>query len=175
MSASGTAPIATTGSSNIVVHHLQDSRSQRILWLLEELKVNYTVKEYMRVKGRAPPELLQISPLGKSPVISDGDVVVAESGAIIEYLLDRFDAARKYRPASDSQTDAERRAYTFWMHFAEGSMMGTLVLKQVFLTARPQVPFFVRPIFDGIVKAIDTQYTGRINSFTSYITEADSF
>lgn len=147
-------------TSKIVVHHLQDSRSQRIIWLLEELKVDYEVKQYMRVKGRAPAELKKISPLGKSPVITDGDLVVAESAAILEYIVSKYDTARKYQPASDSQTDAERRAYTFWMHFAEGSMMGTLVLKQVFATARPQIPMLVRYIFDQIVKGLDTQYTG---------------
>lgn len=117
----------------------------------------------MRVKGRAPKELTAINPLGKSPVITDGDLVILESAAIIEYLLGKFDLAKKYQPASDSQLDAERRAYTFWMHFSEGSMMGTLVLKQVFSTARPQVPFFVRPVFDGIVKALDTQYMSTFN------------
>lgn len=113
----------------------------------------------MRVKNRAPKDLLAISPLGKSPVITDGDLVILESAAIIEYLLSKFDTAKRYQPASDSQLDAERRAYTFWMHFAEGSMMGTLVLTQIFTTARTQVPFLVKPVFDGVVKGIDTQYT----------------
>lgn len=147
----------------IVLHHLQDSRSQRIIWALEELSIPYEIKQYMRVKGRAPPELLRISSLGKSPVITDDDgngVVVAESAAILEYLADKYDVERRLVPASERQGDAERRAYTFWMHFAEGSMMGTLVLKQVFLTARPQVPFLVRPVFDGITKALDKEYTG---------------
>lgn len=121
----------------------------------------------MRVKGRAPQELVAINPLGKSPVITDGDLVILESAAIIEYLLCKFDVARKYQPASDSQLDEERRAYTFWMHFAEGSMMGTLVLKIVFATARPQVPFFVRPIFDGIVKSLDSQYMSMFSTPTS--------
>lgn len=157
---------ATAPTDKIVVHHLQDSRSQRVIWLLETLGVPYEVKQYMRINGRAPVELLKVSPFGKSPVITDGPTVtVSESGAILEYLADKFDGtARTLLPKSDSQGDVERRAYTFWMHFAEGSMMGTLVLKMVFATARPQIPFFVRPIFDQITKGLDKQYMGSSSS-----------
>jgi glutathione S-transferase len=114
----------------ITVHHLNNSRSQRVLWLLEELGAAYEVKRYERdAKSMlAPPELLAVHPLGKSPVIVDGDVTVAESGAIIEYLIDRHGAGRLI-PAAGT---AERLRYTYWLHYAEGSAMPPLLLKLVF-------------------------------------------
>ena len=100
----------------IVVHHLENSRSQRILWLLEELAVDYRVERYERDRnsGLAPPELLEVHPLGKSPVITDGDRTVAESGAIVEYLVDRYDDGR-LKPPEDTP---ERLAYTYWLHYS---------------------------------------------------------
>lgn len=114
----------------ITVHHLNNSRSQRVLWLLEELGVAYEVKRYQRDAKTmlAPPELLAVHPLGKSPVIVDGAVTVAESGAIIEYLLDRYGGGRLIPPAGTP----ERLRYTFWLHYAEGSVMPPLLLKLVF-------------------------------------------
>jgi glutathione S-transferase len=114
----------------ITVHHLNNSRSQRVLWLLEELGAAYEVKRYERDAKTmlAPPELLAVHPLGKSPVIVDGDVTVAESGAIIEYLVDRYGAGRLI-PAAGT---AERLRYTYWLHYAEGSAMPPLLLKLVF-------------------------------------------
>ncbi len=110
----------------IKVHHLNNSRSQRILWLLEELNVPYEVIRYQREAGTgaAPPELKKIHPLGKSPVISDGDLVLAESGAIIDYLVRKYGQGR-LMPAADSP-DYVR--YTQWLHFAEGSAMLPMVL-----------------------------------------------
>src|SRR4051794_3059890 len=105
----------------IVVHHLNDSRSQRILWLLEELALPYEIKSYARdAKTRlAPPELKAIHPLGKSPVITDGDTVVHESGAIIDYLIRHHGAGRlQPDPATPAYAD-----YVQWMHYAEGSAM----------------------------------------------------
>lgn len=110
----------------IVVHHLNNSRSQRILWLLEELGAPYEIKAYQRdpITKLAPPELKAVHPLGKSPVITDGEIVVAESGAIIDYLVDRFDrGALKPDPGAPSAA-----AYAHWMHFAEGSAMLPLML-----------------------------------------------
>jgi glutathione S-transferase len=124
----------------IVVHHLNNSRSQRVLWLLEELGVAYEVKRYERDAKTmlAPPELLAVHPLGKSPVIMDGDVTVAESGAIVEYLIDRYGAGRLIPPAGT----AERRRYTYWLHYAEGSAMPPLLLKLVFdRVAQAPVPW----------------------------------
>jgi glutathione S-transferase len=114
----------------IVVHHLNNSRSQRILWLLEELGVPYEVKRYERDPKTmlAPPALLAVHPLGKSPVIVDGAVTVAESGAIIEYLVGRYGGGRLIPPANT----ADRLRYTYWLHYAEGSAMPPLLLKLVF-------------------------------------------
>jgi glutathione S-transferase len=114
----------------ITVHHLNNSRSQRVLWLLEELGVPYEVKRYERDAKTmlAPPALLAIHPLGKSPVIVDGAVTVAESGAVVEYLMDRYGAGRLI-PAVGTP---ERLRYTYWLHYAEGSAMPPLLLKLVF-------------------------------------------
>jgi glutathione S-transferase len=114
----------------ITVHHLNNSRSQRVLWLLEELAVPYEVKRYERDAKTmlAPPELLSIHPLGKSPVIVDGALTVAESGAVIEYLVDRYGAGRLI----PSPGTPERLRYTYWLHYAEGSAMPPLLLKLVF-------------------------------------------
>jgi len=114
----------------IVLHHLNNSRSQRILWLLEELGVPYEVKRYQRDAKTmlAPPELRKIHPLGKSPVITDGDVTLAESGAIIEYLAEKYGEARLLPPAGTPN----RLRCTYWLHYAEGSAMSPLLLKLVF-------------------------------------------
>src|ERR1700723_843102 len=114
----------------ITVHHLNNSRSQRVLWLLEELGVAYEVKRYERDAKTllAPPELLAVHPLGKSPVIVDGTATLAESGAIIEYLVDRYGGGRLIPPAGTP----ERLRYTYWLHYAEGSAMPPLLLKLIF-------------------------------------------
>ena len=135
----------------ITVHHLEFSRSQRVLWLLEELGLPYQIKIYPRDPKTklAPAELKRVHPLGKSPVITDGDLVVAESGAILEYLVERYGAQApaalgSLTPASGSDAHFQQR---FWMHYAEGSLMNWLVMKLVFMTIPTQpMPFFVRPI-----------------------------
>ena len=137
----------------ITVHHLENSRSQRVLWLLEELGLPYEVRRYQRDKAtlQAPPELAKVHPLGKSPVITDGAATVAESGAIVEYLIDTYGAGR-LRP--DVGTP-ERLRYTYWLHFAEGSAMPFLLLKMVFSKVRSApVPFFVKPIVKGIAHKV---------------------
>jgi glutathione S-transferase len=135
----------------ILVHHLNNSRSQRILWLLEELGLPYELKLYTRDKQTmlAPPELRQVHPLGKSPVITDGEVTLAESGAIIEYLAGKYGAG-KLVPAEGTP---EKLRYTYWMHFAEGSMMPPLLLKLIFdrMETGP-MPFFARPIARAIAR-----------------------
>ena len=137
----------------IVVHHLEKSRSQRVLWLLEELELPYEVQKYARDPKTllAPSELKKVHPLGKSPVITDGDVTVAESGAITEYLLDRYGQGR-LAPAPGTP---ERLRYTYWLHYAEGSAMPPLVMKLVFsrLKTAP-VPFFLRPVVKGIATKV---------------------
>ena len=135
----------------ITVHHLEMSRSQRILWLLEELGVPYDIRLYRRdpASRLAPVELKRIHPLGKSPVVTDGDTVVAESGAIIEYLAERFGAQAPAELAhlEPARGTAEHRQCRFWMHYAEGSLMNWLVMKLVFMTIPTQpMPFFVKPI-----------------------------
>jgi glutathione S-transferase len=138
----------------LTVHHLENSRSQRVLWLLEELGLPYEVRRYQRDRAtlQAPPALRAVHPLGKSPVISDGTVTVAESGAIIEYLLDTYGQGR-LRPAAGS---AERRQFTYWLHFAEGSAMPFLLMTLVFDKVRDaKMPFFIKPV----AKAIAAQVT----------------
>ena len=133
----------------ITVHHLENSRSQRVLWLLEELGLPYEIEHYKRDPRTmlAPEALRQVHPLGKSPVITDGDVTVAESGAIIEYLVDRHGGG-KLRPAVGSD---EALRYRYWMHFAEGSAMPPLLLKLVFdKVASSPMPFFIKPIARAI-------------------------
>ena len=134
----------------ITVHHLNDSRSQRVLWLLEELGLPYEIKKYQRDPKTmlAPPELQQVHPLGKSPVISDDGVTVAESGAIVEYLVERHGNGR-LAPAAGTD---ERLRWRYWLHFAEGSAMPPLLLKLIFGTLIPKapMPFFAKPIARGI-------------------------
>ena len=133
----------------ITVHHLNNSRSQRVLWLLEELGLPYEITKYQRDAKTmlAPPELLKVHPLGKSPVITDGDLTVAETGAIIEYLVERYGNGR-LAPAIGTP---ERLRWRYWMHFAEGSAMSPLLLKLIFdrIPTQP-MPFFVRPIARAI-------------------------
>lgn len=143
----------------ITVHHLENSRSQRVLWLLEELGLRYEVKRYARHAKTmlAPPELMAVHPLGKSPVISDGDVVVAESGAIVEYLLDLHGQGR-LRAAAGTP---EQRRCTYWLHFAEGSLMPPLVMKLVFDKVREApVPFFIKPVVRGVADQVMRSYLG---------------
>jgi glutathione S-transferase len=135
----------------ITVHHLETSRSQRVLWLLEELGVPYELKIYKRDPRTrlAPPELKQVHPLGKSPVITDGALVVAESGAILEYLAETYSDQARGDLAGLLATPGtpEHRQLRFWMHYAEGSLMNWLVMKLVFMTIPTQpMPFFVKPI-----------------------------
>ena len=126
-------------------HHLNNSRSQRVLWLLEELGLPYQIQHYQRDPKTmlAPEALRKVHPLGKSPVVTDDGATVAESGAIVEYLIERYGNGRLIPPAGS----AERRRYTYWLHFAEGSAMPPLLLKLIFdrIPTQP-MPFFVKPI-----------------------------
>ena len=141
----------------VIVHHLNNSRSQRIIWLLEELGVPYQVKRYERDSKTllAPPELFKVHPLGKSPVISDGEIVVAESGAIVEYLVNTY-GSEAFKPAANSQA---QRDHSYWLHFAEGSAMPPLVMKLVFdRIENAPVPFFIRPILKGVSKKVNSEF-----------------
>jgi glutathione S-transferase len=141
----------------ITVHHLENSRSQRVLWLLEELGLTYEVKRYARNPKTmlAPPELRAIHPLGKSPVITDGELTLAESGAILEYLVERYGAGR-LAPASGTP---QRLRYTYWLHYAEGSAMPPLLLKLVF-TQVPRAPKLglLRPIVRRIAEGVKAAF-----------------
>ncbi|MDR3387097.1 MAG: glutathione S-transferase [Rudaea sp.] len=133
----------------ITVHHLNNSRSQRVLWLLEELGLPYEIKRYQRDRKTmlAPPALREVHPLGKSPVITDGALTLAESGAIIEYLVDTYDKSH----LAPARGTAERLRYTYWLHYAEGSAMPPLLLKLVFdRIEKSPMPFFARPIARAI-------------------------
>jgi glutathione S-transferase len=116
----------------LIVHHLEHSRSQRIVWLLEELSLPYEVRRYARRRMRAPPELKNIHPLGKSPMVTDDGLVVCESGAIVEYLVDKA-AGNLGAPADRSQA----LRYRHFLHFAEGSMMPPLFTLMVAMKTGP--------------------------------------
>lgn len=132
----------------VVVHHLNNSRSQRVLWLLEELAIPYEIKPYQRDPQTmlAPPELKAIHPLGKSPVITDGDKVIAETGAIIEYVIETYGQGRLIPGAGTP----ERLRYTYWLHYAEGSAMTPLLLKLVFANLPNRAPGLMKPIVKSI-------------------------
>ncbi|MDR7052424.1 glutathione S-transferase [Duganella sp. 3397] len=141
----------------IVVHHLNNSRSQRVLWLLEELGLDYEIVRYQRDAKTmlAPPELRAIHPLGKSPVIVDNGIVVAESGAIVEYLIDTYGNGRLIPPAGTE----DRRRWTYFLHYAEGSAMAPLLMKLVFDRVETSpAPFFVKPIMRGIARKVKGSY-----------------
>ncbi len=151
----------------IIVHHLENSRSQRILWMLEEMGLDYEIKHYKRDPETmlAPPALKAVHPLGKSPVITDDGKVIAETGAIIEYL-----AEKTGKMAPPTGTDEYLR-YRYWLHFGEGSAMSPLLLKLVFdiLPTKP-MPFFVRPIAKGISKgALKNFVTPQIDAHLDYM------
>lgn len=137
----------------IIVHHLNNSRSQRVLWLLEELGLEYEIKFYQRDPKtmQAPASLRAVHPLGKSPVITENGVTVAESGAIIEYLLERHGNGRLIPPPGTP----ERLRFTYWLHFAEGSAMSPLLFRLIFgrLPKQP-MPFFIRPIVRGVADKV---------------------
>ena len=137
----------------IIVHHLNDSRSQRVLWLLEELGLDYEVRRYQRDPHTmlAPPELKAVHPLGKSPVIEDRGIKIAETGAIFDYLLNTYGQGR-LRPAAGTE---DARRFTYWMYYAEGSAMTPLLLRLIFAQIPAKVPFFARSIANGITKAMN--------------------
>jgi glutathione S-transferase len=141
----------------MTVHHLNNSRSQRVLWLLEELGLPYEVKRYERDAKTmlAPPSLRAVHPLGKSPVITDGDITLAESGAIIEYVVERYGGGRLV-PAPSTE---ERLRYRYWLHYAEGSAMPPLLLALIFQQIpRGPMPALIRPIVGRIAHAVQANF-----------------
>ncbi|WP_404364099.1 glutathione S-transferase family protein [Marinobacter sp.] len=143
----------------ITVHHLNNSRSQRILWMLEELEVPYEIKRYERDPKTmlAPEGLKKVHPLGKSPVITDGDLTIAESGAIVEYLASTY-APESMLPEHGAQQWID---YTYWLHYAEGSLMPPLVMRLVFEKVKTSpMPFFIRPVAKGIADKTNSIFIG---------------
>jgi glutathione S-transferase len=141
----------------LIVHHLNNSRSQRVLWLLEELGIPYDIKRYQRDPKTmlAPPELRAVHPLGKSPVITDDGQTIAESGAIIEYLIGKYGQGR-LAPAAGTP---EHLRYIYWLHYAEGSAMPPLLLKLVALRiASAPMPFFAKPIARKIASTLQSTF-----------------
>lgn len=153
----------------IVVHHLNNSRSQRVLWLLEELGLPYEIQCYQRDAQTmlAPPELKRVHPLGKSPVITDDGRTLAESGAIIEYLVDRYGAGRLAPPAGSEH----RLRYIYWLHYAEGSAMPPLLLKLVFdRIEHGPMPFFIKPVAKAIARQVKQAFiTPQIDLHLDYL------
>lgn len=144
--------------SHIVVHHLERSRSHRVLWLLEELELPYELVAYARDPKtmRAPPELAAIHPLGRSPLVTIDGVVLAESGAILEELVERFGGGRLRPEAPDAL-----RQLRFWMHYAEGSLMPPLLVQLIVDKLRTApVPFFLKPVTRSIAGHMQGAYSG---------------
>lgn len=157
----------------IIVHHLENSRSQRILWMLEELGLPYEVKRYERNKKTmlAPPELKKVHPLGKSPVIEDFGTVVAETGAIIEYLVEKADGQLGPPPHRDAIL-----RYRFFLHYAEGSLMPPLLVMLVL----GRVPLFgkraqarIQPMIDVHLDYLERELSGREWFVGDRLTAAD--
>ena len=141
----------------LTVHHLNNSRSQRVLWLLEELGVPYEIVRYQRQPDmRAPKELRAIHPLGKSPVITDNGNTIAESGAICEYIIGTYGNGRLIPPPNTP----ERLRYTYWLHYAEGSAMSPLLLKLLFTLMPKRAPALLRPL---VRKVSNTALTTLVN------------
>lgn len=142
----------------IVVHHLNNSRSQRVLWLLEELGEPYEIVKYQRDRKTmlAPPEMRRIHPLGKSPIVVDGDITLAESGAILDYFVEKHG---RFAPAEGT---ADWRRYRYWMHYGEGSAMPPMLLKLVFdrIETAP-APFFARPIIRSVARKAKEGFIGQ--------------
>jgi glutathione S-transferase len=150
-----------TGKENrmITVHHLENSRSHRVLWLLEELSVPYQIKRYQREDTLLAPESLKkIHPLGKSPVITDGNRVIAESGAILAYLQQKYDSEHLFAITDEDEQIQAR----YWLHYAEGSLMPLLVMKLVFgqLGKKP-VPWILRPAGVALSKGIQKAWLNK--------------
>lgn len=141
----------------LTLHHLDNSRSQRVLWLLEELQLPYDIKRYCRDPDTmlAPAELKLVHPLGKSPVITDGELTLAESAAILEYLVERYGDGR----LTPSIGSPEHLRFRYWMHYAEGSAMPQLLLRLVFnRVASGPMPFFIRPVARAIANGANNAF-----------------
>ncbi|KAJ7655363.1 glutathione S-transferase [Mycena rosella] len=159
-------PTPSDSDASITLHWLNKSRSQRILWLLEELGVPYEIKSYHRdSKMLAPPELKAVHALGKAPVITVKDRTVAESALIVEYLCDHFGPQLippKWRDGCEGQVGGETEAfmrYRYYMHYCEGSLMSTMMLALIPTAIKSApTPFFLRPITSRIAAQLHAAF-----------------
>lgn len=157
---------------NLMKRRLEQSRAQRVLWLLEELKVEYEVKTYKRQDRQAPPELKNIHPLGKAPILvieSDArptPLVLAESGNMIEYLIDHYGSRltpKKFLDGKEGQVGGETEEwlrYRYYMHYAEGTIMVYLVFAVLISIIKSSAPFFLKPIANAITGSIESKFLG---------------
>ena len=143
----------------LTVHHLENSRSQRVLWLLEELGIDYEIQRYERDKttGLAPPELFAVHALGKSPVITDDGVTVAESGLIVEYLIEKYGNGRLMPEIATP----EHLQFRYWIHYAEGTFMPLMIISLILTRIETApMPFFLRPVTKKIAEKASAAYSG---------------
>lgn len=155
----------------LIVHHLNNSRSQRILWMLEELQVPYQIVRYQREPTMlAPASLKAVHPLGKSPVVEDNGNILAESGAIIEYLQETYDPESRLKPISNE----EKLRYRFWLHYAEGSLMPLLMMKLVFgRLGKAPVPWLLRPVGNLLGQGVQKAYLNKqISTHARYLEDS---
>ncbi|WP_417615762.1 glutathione S-transferase [Oceanisphaera sp.] len=141
----------------IQLHHLNDSRSQRIIWMLEELELDYDIKRYQRDAhtSLAPETLKRVHPLGKAPILIDGELRLAESGAIIDYLAQRYGSSTLL-PAANTQAWWD---YVYWLHYGEGSLMPPLLMRHVFdKVQQAPMAFFIRPLVKKIVAGVERAF-----------------
>lgn len=161
----------------LTLHHLEQSRSFRILWALEELQQNYEIKYYKRSPTfAAPPELKQVHPLGKAPILQDNQRVIAESAVILEYLQSQYDLDHQFKP----QNDEDAFQYLYWMHYAEGSLMPLLVFQLVMNNVGKNVPFLIRPVANKITDGIKASFIrprlkDHISFLEDYLAKHDYF
>ncbi|MBO3641012.1 glutathione S-transferase [Acinetobacter soli] len=161
----------------LTIHHLEKSRSFRIVWALEELQQQYQIKLYKRLPSlAAPPELKRVHPLGKAPILEDAGRTIAESAVILEYLQTKFDTTQRFKP----QQDDDAFQYLYWMHYAEGSLMPLLVFQLVMNNVGKNVPFFIRPVANKITDGVKAGFIGprlkdHIAFIEQYLSEHDYF
>ncbi|WP_394651275.1 glutathione S-transferase [uncultured Acinetobacter sp.] len=161
----------------LTIHHLEKSRSFRIVWALEELQQQYQIKLYKRLPSlAAPPELKRVHPLGKAPILEDAGRTIAESAVILEYLQTKFDTTQRFKP----QQDDDAFQYLYWMHYAEGSLMPLLVFQLVMNNVGKNVPFFIRPVSNKITDGVKAGFIGprlkdHIAFIEQYLSEHDYF
>ena len=161
----------------LTIHHLEKSRSFRIVWALEELQQQYQINLYKRLPSlAAPPELKRVHPLGKAPILEDAGRTIAESAVILEYLQTKFDTVQRFKP----QQDDDAFQYLYWMHYAEGSLMPLLVFQLVMNNVGKNVPFFIRPVANKITDGVKAGFIGprlkdHIAFIEQYLSEHDYF